>query len=46
MEGSASREELDEIVQHANVWSPVANTMRLPVNMSIESVEPENEYTI
>ena len=46
VEGSASREELDEIVQHANVWSPVANTMRLPVNMSIESVEPENEYTI
>ena len=46
VEGSASREELDEIVQHANVWSPVANTMRLPVNMTIESAKSEDEYTI
>ena len=29
------RELLDEIVQHANVYSPVANTMRNPVSFSI-----------
>lgn len=37
VEGDASREVLDEIIQHSNIWSPVANTMRLPVNMTVES---------
>lgn len=40
VEGDASRETLDAIVQHANVWSPVANTMRLPVKMTVESAQP------
>jgi uncharacterized OsmC-like protein len=35
LDGDASREELDELVAHANVWSPVANTLRLPVNMEV-----------
>lgn len=35
LEGDASREELDELVAHANVWSPVANTLRLPVNVEV-----------
>lgn len=35
IEGDASREELKEIVEHANFFSPVANTMRNPVPFSI-----------
>jgi uncharacterized OsmC-like protein len=35
IEGEATREQLDEIVQHANVYSPVANSMRNPIAMSI-----------
>ncbi|WP_035984496.1 OsmC family protein [Leptolyngbya sp. KIOST-1] len=35
IEGNASREELDDLVAHANAWSPVANTLRLPVNMEV-----------
>lgn len=35
VEGDATREELDEIVQHANFYSPVANTMRNPVAFKI-----------
>ena len=35
IEGDASREQLDEIVRHANVYSPVANTMRNPVAFKI-----------
>ncbi|MBE9190409.1 OsmC family protein [Gloeocapsopsis crepidinum LEGE 06123] len=35
LDGDASREELEELVAHANVWSPVANTLRLPVNMEV-----------
>jgi len=35
VEGDTTRELLDEIVQHANVYSPVANTMRNPVSFSI-----------
>ena len=31
VEGDASREELDEIVRHANQYSPVAHTMRNPI---------------
>lgn len=35
IEGDASRQVLDEIVQHANFFSPVANTMRNPVPFDI-----------
>ena len=35
LEGEATREELDAIVQHANMFSPVANSMRNPVAMSL-----------
>lgn len=35
IEGDAPRETLDAIVQHANVYSPVANTLRNPVPFSI-----------
>lgn len=35
IEGDATREQLDDIVQHANFHSPVANTMRNPVAFSI-----------
>ena len=40
IEGDASDEELDEIVKHANQYSPVANTMRNPVNFDIAMLEP------
>ena len=46
VEGDASREELDAIVEHANIWSPVANTMRLPVNLSVEPAAIGGEYSI
>ncbi|MDO5103565.1 MAG: OsmC family protein [Lautropia sp.] len=36
VEGDASREELDDIVQHANFYSPVGNTIRNPVPMTVE----------
>ena len=35
VEGEATREQLDEIVQHANQYSPVANSMRNPIAFSI-----------
>jgi uncharacterized OsmC-like protein len=35
IEGDATRAELDEIVRHANFYSPVANTMRNPISFSI-----------
>ena len=35
LEGDAPREVLDEIVKHANFYSPVANSMRNPVAFSI-----------
>ena len=35
LEGDASREELEDLVAHSNFWSPVANTLRLPVNMDV-----------
>lgn len=35
IEGDASREELDDIVAHANRFSPVANTMRNPIAFDI-----------
>ena len=35
IEGEATRAELDDIVRHANYFSPVANTMRNPIPFSI-----------
>ncbi|MFT6153266.1 MAG: putative OsmC-like protein [Bermanella sp.] len=35
IEGDATREQLDEIVKHANYFSPVANTMRNPIDFDI-----------
>ena len=35
VEGDASKEELNEIVKHANYFSPVANTMRNPIAFDI-----------
>ena len=35
VEGDAPREVLDEIVKHANFYSPVANSMRNPIAFSI-----------
>jgi len=35
IEGDATRDELDDIVSHANFYSPVANTMRNPIPFSI-----------
>lgn len=39
IEGDAPRETLDEIVRHANQYSPVANTMRNPIPFSISLAE-------
>ena len=39
IEGDATREELDEIVQHANYFSPMANTLRNPIPFSIETID-------
>jgi uncharacterized OsmC-like protein len=36
VEGDASKEVLDDIIAHSNVWSPVANTLRRPVNLVVE----------
>ena len=35
VEGDATREVLDDIVQHANLYSPVANSMRNPIAFEI-----------
>jgi uncharacterized OsmC-like protein len=35
IEGDATREELDDIVRQANFYSPVANTMRNPIPMTV-----------
>lgn len=35
IEGDASREELEEIVERANYYSPVANSLRNPIPFSI-----------
>ena len=35
VEGDATQEELDEIVERANYFSPVANSMRNPIAFSI-----------
>jgi uncharacterized OsmC-like protein len=39
IEGDAPRETLDEIVKHANYYSPVANTMRNPIAFDIGMAE-------
>ena len=39
LEGDATREVLDEIVQHANRYSPVANSMRNPIAFDIALVD-------
>lgn len=35
LEGDAPREELDAVIAHADRWSPVANTLRFPVALSV-----------
>jgi uncharacterized OsmC-like protein len=35
IEGDASRDVLEEVVKQANFFSPVANTMRNPISMSV-----------
>lgn len=35
IEGDTTREELDALIAHSNNWSPVANTLRLPVNIDV-----------
>lgn len=39
VEGDATPEQLDDVVRHANYFSPVANTMRNPVPMSVTRVD-------
>jgi uncharacterized OsmC-like protein len=39
IEGDATREELAEIVQQANYFSPVANTMRNPIPFEISLLD-------
>lgn len=39
VEGDASQEELDDIVQKANYCSPVANTLRNPIPFTIAKVD-------
>lgn len=39
VEGDASREELADIVERANYFSPVANSMRNPIQFSISLVD-------
>lgn len=36
IEGDAPRDVLDDIVRHANMYSPVANTMRNPIAFAID----------
>jgi uncharacterized OsmC-like protein len=35
-EGDAPKAVIDDIIAHSNVWSPVANTLRRPVNLTVE----------
>ena len=39
VEGDAPREQLDEIVRHANYCSPVANSIRNPIGFEISTAE-------
>ena len=34
-EGNAPKEQIDEIIAHSNVWSPVANTLRNNVALDV-----------
>ena len=36
-EGDAPKEEIDEIISHSNVWSPVANTLRNNVEVEVSA---------
>jgi uncharacterized OsmC-like protein len=36
LEADATREQLEDLVAHSNVWSPVANTLRNPVNLEVK----------
>lgn len=36
LSGDADRATLDKLVAHANTWSPVANTLRNPVAVSVQ----------
>jgi uncharacterized OsmC-like protein len=36
VEGDASQAELEDLVRHSNTWSPVANTLRNPVNVEVK----------
>ena len=35
-EGDAPKEQIDEIIAHSNVWSPVANTLRNNVTLDVQ----------
>lgn len=35
IDGDASREELEKMVEHANTWSPVSNTLSRPMPISV-----------
>lgn len=35
LEGDATQEQLEQLVSHSNYWSPVANTLRTPVNVTV-----------
>jgi uncharacterized OsmC-like protein len=39
LEGNVSRAELEDLVAHSNLWSPVANTLRNPVNLAVALAE-------
>ena len=39
IEGDASRSELESIVQHANYYSPIANSLRNPIAFEIALIE-------
>ncbi len=36
LEGDATQAELEDLVNHSNTWSPVANTLRNPVNVEVK----------
>jgi len=38
IDGNASKEELAEMVAHANDWSPVSATLRNPMPVAVEMV--------
>jgi organic hydroperoxide reductase OsmC/OhrA len=41
VEGNAPRSDLEDIVHHANVYSPVANSLRNPIRLSISVADTE-----